>query len=217
MIVMQPDRYILNEQIARFANELKDDLLDVGCGRCRRYDALFTHVKSYRTLDRDVSWTPDVIGSAEDIPLPDNSVDSILCTQVFEHVARPHIAIKELFRVLKPGGKCLLTVPQTNELHEEPHDYYRYTKYGLTTLLEDAGFHVEAMDQRGKYHSMMMQIRIRHMINTWKPYERRWAMLLLCPLSIVLTKFAMWRDKISTSPAVALHTIGWCVLASKSA
>ncbi len=215
MIVTQPDRYLLNEQIAKYAKKLNGDLLDVGCGRCRRYDALFKHVKSYRTLDRDTDWKPDVIGSAEAIPLQDKSVDSILCTQVFEHLPHPWIAIKELFRVLKPGGYCLFTVPQTNELHEEPHDYFRYTSYGLRSLFTEAGFTVEAMDQRGKYHCMMMQIRIRHLINTWKPYENKLAMWILCPLSILLNKYAIWRDSISKSPEVALHTIGWCVLAKK--
>ena len=215
MIVTQPDRYILNEQIAKFSKELKGDLLDVGCGRCRRYDALFKHVRSYRTLDRDTDWKPDVIGSAEAIPLPDNSVDSILCTQVFEHLPHPHVAIRELFRVLKSGGTCLFTVPQTNELHEEPHDYFRYTNYGLQVLFGDAGFRIDAIDQRGKYHCMMMQIRIRHLINTWKPYERKWVMVLLCPLSLLLTKYAIWRDSWTKNPAAALHTIGWCVLGTK--
>ncbi len=215
MIVTQPDRVILNRQITRFAPFLTGKLLDVGAGRARRYQKVCINVTDYKTLDRDADWKPDVIGSAEHIPLPDNSIESILCTQVLEHVAHPVIAMKEMSRVLRSGGYCLLTVPQTNELHEEPHDYFRYTNYGLQTLFTDAGFSVETMDQRGKYHSMMMQIRIRHLINTWKPYENRFAMLILCPLSILMTKYAMWRDSMTSNPAVALHTIGWCVLAKK--
>ncbi|MDD5054960.1 MAG: class I SAM-dependent methyltransferase [Candidatus Peribacteraceae bacterium] len=215
MIVTQPDRYILQEQMSRYAPELSGDLLDIGCGGCRRYAGYFRHVKTYRTLDANAAWKPDIVGSAEHIPLPDNSVDAVLSTQVFEHLPHPQVAIAEVFRVLKHGGRCLLTVPQTNELHEEPHDYFRYTKYGLRTLFTDAGFRVDVMEQRGKYHSMLMQIRIRHFINTWKPYERRWAMWILCPLSLILTKYALWRDNRTTSPAAALHTIGWCVLATK--
>ncbi len=59
------------------------------------------------------------------------------------------------------------------------------------------------------------QIKIRHLVNTWRPYERRWAMLVLAPFTWMLTKYAMWRDKISRNPAGKLHAIGWCVLAEK--
>jgi ubiquinone/menaquinone biosynthesis C-methylase UbiE len=217
MIAMQPDRVLLQRQVARYAPALTGTLLDVGAGRCRRYKEVCRNVTSYQTLDHDVMWKPDVIGSAESIPIPDGGVDSILCTQVLEHVAHPEAAIREMFRVLRPGGVCLLTVPQTNELHEEPHDYFRYTSYGLRTLFEDVGFRIDVLDQRGKYYAMLWQIRIRHLINTWKPYERTWAMAILCPLSILLTRYALWRDALTRSPAAALHTIGWCVVARKPA
>ena len=120
-----------------------------------------------------------------------------------------------MFRVLRPGGYLLLTAPQTNELHEEPRDFFRYTNYGLHNLLEEAGFRVEHMDQRGKYHAMTMQIYIRHLVNTWQPYENKLAMIVLCPLTRILTAYALWRDRHTTSTAAALHTIGWCVLAKK--
>ncbi len=215
MIITQPDRVLLLEEVARHAPRLRGKVLDVGAGRWRRYQVFCTGATEYLTLDHDVTWKPDVIGSAESIPLADNSIDGILCTQVLEHVPHPWIAIREMFRVLRPGGYLLLTVPQTNELHEEPRDFFRYTNYGLVSLFEETGFRVEHMEQRGKYHAMMMQIRIRHLVNTWQPYENRWAMWILCPLTRLLTNWALWRDRRSTGAAVALHTIGWCVLAQK--
>ena len=215
MIVAQPDRILLQEQIARYAPKLTGALLDVGAGHCRRYAACFRHVSSYRTLDWDPAGNPDIVGSAEAIPLPDASIDSILCTQVLEHVPHPDRALREFFRILRPGGHCLLTVPQENELHEEPHDYFRYTKYGLCVLFEEEGFTMEHIDQRGGYHAMRMQIRIRHLVNTWKPYERRWAMRVLSPLTLLLTRYALWRDRHCHNPAAKLHAIGWCVLAKK--
>jgi SAM-dependent methyltransferase len=215
VIVTQPDRVLLGYEVGRYAPKLTGALLDIGSGRSRRYGALFSHVASYTTLDRDTDWKPDLVGSAEKIPLPDESIDSILCTQVLEHVPHPQVAIAEMFRVLKKGGRCLLTVPQENELHEEPHDYFRYTNYGLRVLFEEAGFTIEAMDQRGGYHAMMMQIRIRHLVNTWKPYERKLAMWILAPLTLLLTNYALARDRACRNPAAKLHTIGWCVLARK--
>lgn len=215
MIVSQPDRLILQRQIRKHAASLRGDLLDVGAGRSRRYQSECVNVTSYKTMDHDGEWKPDIVGSAEAIPLPDASVDSILCTQVFEHLPHPHVAIRELFRVLRPGGRCLFSVPQMNELHEMPNDFFRYTNEGLRVLFTDAGFVIEDMDARGKYFSTMAQMRIRHMIDTWRPYERKWAMLFVSPLSNILTRWALFRDAHSTSAATSAHTIGWCLLAKK--
>ena len=215
MIVTQPDRVLLTAQIVRHAHAMKGKLLDIGAGRSRRYAALFSAVTEYITLDASTDGKPDIVGSAEKIPLPDGSVDSILCTQVLEHVPHPVIALQEMFRVMKPEGSILLTVPQMNELHEVPRDFFRYTSYGLRTLFEDAGFRVEEIEQRGKYHATMMQMRIRLLIDRLHPYERKFPMLLLAPLSLLLTKWAIFRDRLTTHEAYARHAIGWCVLAKK--
>jgi SAM-dependent methyltransferase len=131
-------------------------------------------------------------------------------------VPHPHIVLREFARIIKPGGKVLLTVPQWNEFHEVPHDYFRYTRFGLETLFTDNGFTITAMEPRGKYFSEHAQMRIRYLINRWKPYERSWAMWIVAPISILLTKYALLRDRLSTHPAAELHTIGWCVIAQKS-
>jgi SAM-dependent methyltransferase len=215
MIITQPDRYLLIEQVRKFAPRLTGKILDVGSGRSRRYETFCTNKSSYVTMDHSTDGGPDIVGSAEAIPLPDASIDSIICTQVLEHLPHPHIAMKEMARILKAKGFILLTIPQQNELHEVPHDYFRYTCFGLRVLFEDAGFQVLEMDQRGKYHAMMTQIRIRHLINIWHPYERKWVMLVLAPLTKLLTYWSLYRDKLSRNPAAKLEAIGWCILAQK--
>lgn len=215
MIILQPERVLLQRQVARFAAELRGELLDVGSGRSNRYGPLCVNASSRRTLDTDPRGKPDILASAEDIPLPDGSVDSVLCTQVLEHVQHPHDVAAELFRVLKPGGLLLLTVPQLNELHEEPHDYFRYTRYGLEALLKDAGFRIEDIDQRGGYHCCRAQLRIRRWLDRYKPYDHRLANLLLWPVCTLLTHYAIWRDAHDSSPSNRVHALGWCVLARK--
>lgn len=215
MIVTQPDRLLLLKQIRKHAANLRGDLLDVGAGRARRYQSECINVSSYKTMDHDGEWKPDIIGSAEAIPVPDASFDSILCTQVFEHLPHPHIAIKELARVLRPGGQVLFTVPQMNELHEMPNDFFRYTSEGLRTLFMEAGFEILDMEPRGKYFATMAQMRIRHMIDTWNPYKNKITMLFISPLSLLMTRWALFRDGMSKSNATAVHTIGWCLLAKK--
>lgn len=76
-----------------------------------------------------------VIGDAQALGIQDASVSSILCTEVLEHLPEPQRAIDEMFRVLQPGGTLLLTTRFLFPIHDAPHDYFRYTKYGLRHLL----------------------------------------------------------------------------------
>jgi len=121
-------------------------MLDIGCGT-KPYESVFApYVKKHIGLEHkdslhDLS-KADIIADAYDTILPDESVDTILCTDVLEHLERPSDATKEMYRVLKPGGNAILTVPLFWHLHEEPRDFYRYTKHGLKYLFEDAGFEI---------------------------------------------------------------------------
>lgn len=130
---------------ARLRKHALGDLLDVGCGTMPFRETLLKRVKSYESLDIEarapgVTYLADVQAMPE---VPTARYDSILCSEVLEHVARPDAAIAELFRVLRPGGRLLLTVPFLSRLHEEPHDFYRYTEHGLRELLGRHGFVVE--------------------------------------------------------------------------
>ena len=90
--------------------------------------------------------------------MPDASFDVVLCTQVLEHVAEPARVLAELRRVLATGGELWLTVPFVGELHEEPHDHYRYTSYGLRGLCERAGFGEVRTWPLGGYFTAMAQL-----------------------------------------------------------
>lgn len=118
-------------------------VLDAGAGEAP-YRELFAHCE-YVTTD----WTEsphagarqaDVIASLDALPLDDASFDHVVCTQVLEHVVDPATVLAELGRVLRPGGRLWLTVPFVGELHEEPHDYQRFTSHGLRALCERAAF-----------------------------------------------------------------------------
>src|SRR5207245_3323393 len=83
-----------------------------------------------------------VWGDGRYLPFRSDVFASVLCTQVIEHVPTPEHVFAQAYRVLKAGGYLVLTTPQTWGLHEVPHDYYRYTEYGLRFLAERAGFTV---------------------------------------------------------------------------
>jgi len=115
-------------------------LLDVGCG-VKPYLPIFApKVSTYIGVDIDEHRRAiDCRGAATALPFLSNQFDTVLFTEVLEHVPDPVLAIKEIYRVLRPGGKLILSAPQVYWLHEEPLDFYRFTKYGLLELLRRAG------------------------------------------------------------------------------
>jgi ubiquinone/menaquinone biosynthesis C-methylase UbiE len=80
-----------------------------------------------------------VWGSAASLPCKDSSFDTVFSSQVLEHVPEPALMISEMGRVLRPGGLLILTAPHIWGIHEEPHDYFRFTRYGLSHLARKAG------------------------------------------------------------------------------
>jgi len=122
-------------------------LLDIGCGNKPYYDVFSPRIEEHIGIELPStlshSQVVDVYADALYLPFRSGSVDTVLCTQCIEHIPEPAACIKETSRVLRRGGYLILTTPQVWGLHEEPHDYYRYTKYGLKYLAENSGFEVE--------------------------------------------------------------------------
>src|SRR4051812_33310797 len=109
-------------------------VLDLGAGDAP-YRELFAHA-DYKTHDwaasvHEGARDADYVGSADALPIDDASMDAVVCTQVLEHVPAPLAVLTEINRILRPGGSVFLTAPLTWELHELPHDYFRYTGPGL--------------------------------------------------------------------------------------
>lgn len=129
----------------------RGELLDVGCGDApyRGYFDVSRHV----TLDwpntlhrRDFI---DVYASAEALPFAARAFDTVLCTEVLEHLRDPRAAVAEAARVLRPGGHYLVSVPFLYGVHEQPWDFSRFTEHGLRHVLESAGFDVVHLVERG--------------------------------------------------------------------
>lgn len=92
-----------------------------------------------RNLDLFSGPNIDYVGRAEAIPLPDSSVDLVVTQETLEHVADPFKAIKEIHRVLKPGGTLYLQLPFVIGYHPSPTDFWRFTREGIVSLVEFAG------------------------------------------------------------------------------
>ncbi len=132
-------------------------LIDVGCGDMPFRPFLLNQVDAYDSVDL-YPRTPDVtfVGDVQNLDFcADNSYDTVICLEVLEHVQDPFKAIQELHRVLKPEGILILSVPHLSRLHDEPNDYYRFTRYGLGCMLERAGFQVLSLQKRGGLFSFL--------------------------------------------------------------
>ena len=128
----------------------KGRLLDIGCGSKRKLDLVGDLVEEYLGLDHadtkhDTSKV-DIFGTAWDIPVPDNSFDCVLSTSVLEHLEEPEMALRESLRILRPGGHALYTVPFFWHLHEQPRDFFRYSRYGLRYLFEKVGYDIAELE-----------------------------------------------------------------------
>ncbi len=121
----------LREFLAPYATDAYT--LDIGCANSP-YSRLFPKRVG---LDVAPGAGVDVVADAHALPFEDATFDQILCTEVLEHLHTPSQAITEMRRVLKPGGRIILTTRFVFPLHDVPHDYFRYTKYGLKHLFKD--------------------------------------------------------------------------------
>ncbi len=144
----------VREAIQRIARE--KSVLDVGGGIpfgkwMKEYEPLFKD-SDYRTFDYDTTTGADVVGDIHAIPLPDASVDAVICSSVLEHVRDPLLAMKEIKRILRHNGKLFLYVPSTYPYHaHKGHypDYWRIFDDTLALLLE--GYSSVSTCKRGGY------------------------------------------------------------------
>ena len=141
--------------LARLLPQSRGEVLDVGCG-AQPYRHLLSPSATYKAIDyagaeRNFGYSmPDTTYYEGDKwPIPDGSVDVILCTETMEHVPEPPAFLAEASRCLKPGGRLLLTVPFAARWHYIPHDYWRFTPSALERLLSAAGFDRIAVYARG--------------------------------------------------------------------
>lgn len=157
------DRRAISAFVERLAGAIPPGtrVLDAGAGDSP-YHALFSHCR-YVTSDWENSQHPgaedaSVVAPIDRLPLEDCSFDVVLNTQVLEHVSDPPAVLGELHRLLVPGGELWLTVPLVWELHEEPHDYFRYTGHGMRLLLERAGFGSIEIQPLSGYFTTLAQV-----------------------------------------------------------
>ena len=186
-----PSCFEISDFVARVASEIPAEsyVLDAGAGQCT-YKPFF---KRHAYIAVDAAWGDDnwdysqldLICDLEQLPFSENKFDAVICTQVLEHVKEPQWVINEAFRTLKPGGVIHLSAPQGWGIHQQPHDYFRFTKYGLQYLFEKSGFHhIDVQPSCGYFGYLANRLTVFPKTLFWN-IKSRWVRLVMFPLELL--------------------------------
>lgn len=195
------DRYLVRTSIKKALDEnlpnFNGKMLDAGCGKMpyRAYIKSKSKITEYIGLDIESALVyeqgvqPDFTWNGITMPFENDSFDTCMATEVLEHCPESEVFLKEVYRVLKPGGVFFFTVPFLWNLHETPHDEYRYTPFSLERHFKNSGFTQIEIKATGGWHAAMAQ-----MLGLWvkrspmNGKKRKWALKIVKPIMKKLIK-----------------------------
>jgi SAM-dependent methyltransferase len=198
--------------------------LDIGCG-LRPYESLLAGPGiRYIGMDWPVSADKarqDVTGDATRLPFSSGSFDTVVATEVMEHLPDPHRFLSEVARVLRTDGHLILSIPFLEPLHEEPRDFYRFTPYSLRALLEQHGLFTKQIWSRGHWWSVVvgsfLSQALYDLVNPLDPQgERSYNALgtaLVLPLCATCQFVGYTLDRLGKK--TSRYTLGYFVLAER--
>jgi len=193
-------------------------LADVGCGSVPFYafykDLITDNIcMDWGKEDGEVSHIDYIVDlNTEKIPLETNSVDTVICTDVLEHISKPEHLFSEMARILKPDGNLILTVPFMYWIHNSPYDYHRYTKYKLIDFCEQNKLKVVLINEFGGLPEIIYDLVYKGFNLDFFPFQRPF-LFIWRTLGKFLGKRKITR-KISTR-SKGLFPLGYVLVAQK--
>jgi SAM-dependent methyltransferase len=150
--------------LEHLAPRTRGRLLDVGCGD-KPYEHIFRpyvseylgieHTPTFHSTSASQRDKADLHYDGDRLPFADETFDTVLSVQVLEHTPDPAALMAEMARVLRRDGLLIVTAPFSFRLHEEPHDYFRYSKHGLMELCARADLVIEEIAPHGNLWSLL--------------------------------------------------------------
>ncbi|MBZ5729427.1 MAG: class I SAM-dependent methyltransferase [Acidobacteriia bacterium] len=218
----------LRRHILNFESEIEDAVtalarslpagarvLDAGAGE-GQYARHFANLR-YCGVDLaigDTAWDYsrlDALADLTALPFRAGVFDAALHIVTIEHLPEPARALAEIARALAPGGRLLVAAPHEWEVHQAPHDYYRYTRYGLAYLLEKAGLEVCEVRAAGGYFRLLA----RRLLNGLQFFAGGWRWLLFLPAAVLLVPPALVLPLLDFLDRDRNFTVGYICTARK--
>jgi len=171
------------------------NLLDVGCGKKPYYELFSRRVQEYLGLDLPASKrkTIDIFADGLHLPFKSGSFDTVLSTEMIEHIPEPKDLLDEINRVLKREGILILSAPQVWGLHSEPKDFFRFTKYGLKYLMEKTNFQILRIQPTCGFWATYGQRLIDFLFQKYSKF--RGGMVFIVPACVLIQFFSTILDK----------------------
>jgi SAM-dependent methyltransferase len=181
----------IEKSVADFSSALADGsrVLDAGAGEGQYRDRFRQH--RYAAVDLgigDTSWDYgklDAVADLARLPFRSGCFDAALSVVTLEHVTDPGSVLREMARTIRDGGSLLLIVPQEWEVHQAPHDYFRFTRYGAHHLLEAAGFTSVRIEPVGGFFRLLSR-RLLNGLQFFPAVILPLALLLLAVPALIL-------------------------------
>ncbi len=172
------------------------DVADVGCGRAKYQNLIREYSKTYTTIDNGssgpqfsgVNFVPDIIADVGAISVENDSFDTVICTEVLEHVQDPFLVVREISRILRSGGHAIISSGWISPYHQEPEDYWRFSIPGYKVLCERNGLEFVTSYRKGGYFTLMLYMVSRSIfLNAGPFFTKIWRRLDL-PMQLLMEK-----------------------------
>ncbi len=151
---------IYEDMLPLIQDNCKGVTLDLGSGRLAWKEILQKNTEYYVSGDIMI-WDPEqdlVLDAAKNLPFKDKTFDTIFFCSTLEHEPNPWGSFKEIARILKDDGKIILNLPFLYPVHDAPHDYYRFTRYGVEHMARQGGLRVESITTNGGLFHLVLNI-----------------------------------------------------------
>ena len=196
----------------------KGRLLDLGCGNCPFYGLYKQYISSVFCIDWENSFYPNKYADQLcDLnqplnPIEDNEFDTVILSDVLEHISNPQGLVKEINRILTEGGVFIFNVPFLHWIHESPYDFYRYTEFILRKYLEDNNFEIIKFEIIGGAIESWSYITAR--LSSYIPFLSLFLPSIICHICFGIARISWLKRKLSVLNG--LFPLGYFIIAKKN-
>lgn len=173
------------------------------------------YINSPIYVNIDPKVTPDYICDARSMPFQNDYADILICSEMLEHVDEPAEVLKEMYRVLKPGGKIFVCVPFSMHIHGLPHDYGRYTEIWWKAQAGKIGFSRIELAKQGGYYATRLNMNKRYFKIMYRRHRRNPLILLPYLYFVVCNSILLLMEKHGTDYTEVGYTTGYEIILTK--